>query len=205
MGGLSCRFEEMPSLHGVVLALLVVPGERGDDASFRRVVEDLILLAEQKGHAPVPEQGPKFGWQGVELEARVSRHTGIPLFIRRSAAFILTSFFYLIFRFRLRAGQFVPGIYLKQLVANSDFRKYDDALRMIIDCTPELAEEVERRLASAERAGTVRFGLHRQQAAMMTCFAPFPTHSDHMHFVDGASGGYSLAAAALKGQGRSPK
>jgi hypothetical protein len=33
---------------------------------------------------------------------------------------------------------------------------------------------------------------------MMTCFAPFPTHSDHMHFVDGASGGYALAAAALK-------
>ena len=109
------------------------------------------------------------------------------------------SFFFLIFRFRLRVGQFVPAVYLKQLVANSDFRKYDDALRMIIDCTPELAEEIERRLAAAARAGTVRFGLHRQKAAMMTCFAPFPTHSDHMHFVDGASGGYALAAAALKG------
>jgi hypothetical protein len=202
--GLSCRFEEMPSMHGVVLALLVVPGERGDDGSFRRVVEDLILLAEQKGHAPVPEQGPKFGWRGVDLEAHVSRRTGIPLFIRRSAAFLLTSLYYLVFRFRLRIGEFVPGVYLKQLVANSDFRKYDDALRMIIDCTPELAEEIERRLADAERDGTIRFGLHRQQAAMMTCFAPFPTHSDHMHFVDGASGGYALAAAALKGQGRSP-
>ncbi len=61
----------MPSLHGLVLALLVIPGERADDGSFRRVVDDLILLAEQKGHAPVPEQGPAFGWQGVELEAHV--------------------------------------------------------------------------------------------------------------------------------------
>ena len=59
--GLSCRFEEMPSLHGVVLALLVIPGERSDNEAFRRVVEDLILLAEQKGHGPVPEQGPQFG------------------------------------------------------------------------------------------------------------------------------------------------
>ncbi len=198
LSGLSCRFEEMPSLHGVVLALLVVPGARGNDGSFRRVVEDLILLSEQRGHAPVPERGPKFGWQGVDMEARVSRRTGIPLFIRRSAAFLLTSFYYLVFRFRLRIGQFIPAVYLRQLVANSDFRKYDDALRMIIDCTPELAEEIERRLAAAARAGSVRFGLHRQQAAMMTCFAPFPTHSDHMHFVDGASGGYALAAAALK-------
>ena len=198
LSGLSCRFEEMPSLHGVVLALLVVPGARGNDGSFRRVVEDLILLSEQRGHAPVPEQGPKFGWKGVDMEARASRRTGIPLFIRRSAAFLLTSFYYLVFRFRLRIGQFIPAVYLRQLVANSDFRKYDDALRMIIDCTPELAEEIERRLAAAARAGSVRFGLHRQQAAMMTCFAPFPTHSDHMHFVDGASGGYALAAAALK-------
>ncbi|MGV3633977.1 MAG: DUF3095 family protein, partial [Pseudorhodoplanes sp.] len=28
--GLSCRFEEMPSLHGLVLAILVVPGDRAD-------------------------------------------------------------------------------------------------------------------------------------------------------------------------------
>ncbi len=200
--GLSCRFEEMPSLHGVVLALLVVPGERSDNEAFRRVVEDLILLAEQKGHGPVPDQGPQFGWQGVELEAHVSPHTGIPIFIRRIAALIRTSLYFLIFRFRLRVGQFIPAVYLKQLVANSDFRKYDDALRMIIDCTPELAEDIERRLAAAARAGTVRFGLHRQKAAMMTCFAPFPTHSDHMHFVDGASGGYALAAAAMKSADR---
>ncbi len=199
LSGLSCRFEEMPSLHGVVLALLVIPGERDDHAGFRRVVEDLIHLAEQKGHAPIPGQGPTFGWQGVELEAHASRHAGLPLLIRRIVALMQTSIYFLIFRFRLRAGQFIPAVYMKQLVANSDFRKFDDALRMIIDCTPELAEEIERRLAVAARAGTVRYGLHRQNAAMMTCFAPFPTHADHMHFVDGASGGYALAAAALKG------
>ena len=49
----------MPSLHGLVLALLVVPGERADDKAFRRVVDDLMLLVEQKGHAPVPAQGPQ--------------------------------------------------------------------------------------------------------------------------------------------------
>jgi hypothetical protein len=50
----------------------------------------------------------------------------------------------------------------------------------------------------AAKMGIVRFGLARQQAAMMTCFTPFPTQADHMHFVDGASGGYALAALALK-------
>ncbi len=109
-----------------------------------------------------------------------------------------TLFYFLILRFRLRVGKFVPALYLKQVVENSDFRKYDDALRMIIDCTPELADEIERRLTVAARKGIVRFGTHRQEAAMMTCFTPSPTQADHMHFVDGASGGYALAALALK-------
>ncbi len=201
LSGLSCRFEEMPSLHGVVLTLLVAPGERADKDDFRRVVEDLVQLAEQKAHGPVPAEGPKFAWppQGIVLEAHASRHGRIPLFLRQAAALLRTLMFYVIFRFGLRVGNFVPGVYLNQLVANSDFRKFDDALRMVIDCSPDLADEIEAKLSEAARAGTIRFGVNRQQAAMMTCFTPFPTQADHMHFIDGASGGYALAALALKG------
>jgi hypothetical protein len=32
----------------------------------------------------------------------------------------------------------------------------------------------------------------------MTCFTPSPTKSDHVHFIDGAQGGYAAAATALK-------
>jgi hypothetical protein len=32
----------------------------------------------------------------------------------------------------------------------------------------------------------------------MTCFVPSPTSADHIHFVDGAMGGYAMAARALK-------
>jgi hypothetical protein len=32
----------------------------------------------------------------------------------------------------------------------------------------------------------------------MTCFAPSVMRSDHVHFIDGASGGYASAATALK-------
>jgi len=200
LSGLSCRFEEMPSLHGVVLALLVEPANHPADDRFRHVVEDLLVLAEQRAHAPVPPQGPSFGWppKGIDLEAHASRHPGIPIFIRRIAAFIRTGLYYLIFRLGLRVGKFVPTAYLRQVVANSDFRKYDGSLRMVIDCTPELAEEIETRLSAAAREGLVRFGLHRQEAAMMTCFSPFPAQPGHMHFIDGAAGGYALAALALK-------
>ncbi len=50
----------------------------------------------------------------------------------------------------------------------------------------------------AASAGIARYGLHRQDAAMMTCFTPSALRSDHVHFIDGARGGYASAATALK-------
>ena len=55
-----------------------------------------------------------------------------------------TLLYFLIMKFGIRIGGFVPKTYLLQVVENSDFRKYDDGLRMILDCTPELAETLER-------------------------------------------------------------
>ena len=46
-------------------------------------------------------------------------------------------------RFGIKVGNFVPKIYRQQVVENSDFRKYDDGLRMILDCTPELARRAD--------------------------------------------------------------
>jgi DUF3095 family protein len=83
-------------------------------------------------------------------------------------------------------------------VENSDFRKYDDGLRMILDCTQELERALTRRLEAAASQRIIRYGLHRQDAAMMTCFTPSAMRSDHVHFIDGARGGYASAATALK-------
>jgi hypothetical protein len=100
----------------------------------------------------------------------------------------------------ISVGGFVPQTYLRQVVENSDFRKYDDGLRMVLDCTPELEEALTQpqRLTAAASAGVARYGLHRQDAAMMTCFTPSALRSDHVHFIDGARGGYASAATALK-------
>ena len=62
----------------------------------------------------------------------------------------------------------------------------------------ELESELTQRLSAAASAGIVRYGLHRQDAAMMTCFTPSALRSDHVHFIDGAGGGYASAATALK-------
>ena len=200
LSGLSCRFEEIPSARGLILSVLVVPARDADPLAFRKVIEDIIALVERSPDAgrPVPAEGPPLRWPpaGLDFEARAAR--GGSLFRRRAYTLGLTLFAYVVMRFGITVGGFVPKVYTRQVVENSDFRKYDDGLRMILDCTEEIASALSERLAAAAASGAVRYGLHRQDAAMMTCFTPSAMRSDHVHFIDGARGGYASAATALK-------
>jgi len=200
LSGLSCRFEEIPSTRGLILSVLVVPAKGADPSMFRKAVEDIIDLVERSPDAgrPVPPGGPeiRFPPKGMEFEARAAR--GGSLLRRRSIVFATSLWAYVVIRFGIKVGNFVPKTYLQQVVENSDFRKYDDGLRMILDCTVELERALTQRLAQAASNGIVRYGLHRQDAAMMTCFTPSVMRSDHVHFIDGARGGYASAATALK-------
>jgi Protein of unknown function (DUF3095) len=200
LSGLSCRFEEIPSTRGVILSVLVLPAPHANPASFRKVIEDILGLVERSPDAgrPVPPGGPPLKWPpaGLDYEARAAR--GGSLAKRRIVVLAFTLWAYVVMRLGIRVGKFVPKNYLQQVVENSDFRKYDDGLRMILDCTGELAGALNERLAAAAASGIVRYGLHQQDAAMMTCFTPSVMRPDHVHFIDGARGGYASAATALK-------
>ena len=200
LSGLSCRFEEIPATRGIILSVLVVPAAGADAATFRKTIEDILNLVERSPNAgrPVPAGGPPLRWppQGIEYEARAAR--GGPLLKRRAVVLALTLWAYTVMRFGIKVGNFVPKNYVQQVVENSDFRKYDDGLKMILDCTEELERALTERLKAAASAGILRYGLHRQDAAMMTCFVPSVMRSDHVHFIDGARGGYATAATALK-------
>src|SRR6202040_3064422 len=99
--GLSCRFEEIPAVRGLILSVLVVPSPGADPNSFRKVIEDIIGLVERSPDAgrPVPPGGPPLRWppQGVDYEARATR--GGSLMKRRAAVLVHTLFAYLIMRF----------------------------------------------------------------------------------------------------------
>ncbi len=203
LNGLSCRFSPIASARGVILSLLVFPAEGVRPDIFRNAIEELVRRVESSPgmSMPVPSSDRMMmHWppRGADLEVHTLRSTRMPLFMRKAAVVARTLLYYLILRYRIRVGRFVPEIYLQQVVENSDFRKFDGALRMILDCSPEFAAEIETRLSAAAFAGTLHYGLHRQEEALMTCFTPSPADRDHVHFIDGAGGGYAAAAVALK-------
>jgi len=183
-----------------------MPVTHGDPA-FRRVVETLLAELEESTEVarPVPDNAPGVGWPppGAELEARASRKRGENLLLRRLRVYFWTLVSYTVLRTGMRLGEFDPAVYRREVVENSDFRKYDDNLRMTLDCTPALADRIEQQMATAARENIVRFGMHRQPAAIMTCIVPSATESNHVHFVDGATGGEALGGRTPPG-GLSP-
>jgi hypothetical protein len=205
LSGLSCRYELIPAQRGLVLSLVVAPGPDATPQTFRAVVEAVTRIVEKTPDAsrPLPGQELKMKWPpaGYDLEARASRKPGESIGARKVKVLAKTLVFFVIVHFKLRVGRFIPEKYVSQLIANSDFRKFDDSLRMVLDCTKELADEIEDYLRAAAADGVVKFGTHRQTAAMMTCFTPSPTNANHVHFIDGADGGYATAASVMKGSG----
>jgi hypothetical protein len=202
LSGLSCRYELIPSRRGQVLSLVVMPGAGARAEDFRAVVEAVTRIVEKTPDASRPLTGEslRIKWppQGYDLEARASRRAGESIRVRKAKVLAWTFLYFIIMRTGVRVGRFIPAKYTQQVIENSDFRKFDDSLRMVLDCTPELAAEIEDCLNEATAKGVARYGAHRQDAAMMTCFTPSPTNPNHVHFIDGAQGGYALAATALK-------
>ncbi|MET7244679.1 DUF3095 domain-containing protein [Methylobacterium sp. EM32] len=200
--GLTCRFEPAKARHGLILSILVVAAEGADRATARAAIADVVRLAAEapaRGH-PLPPGAPALHWPpaGFAHEVRARGPLWGSFALRRLHVLGATLVAHLIFRLGLSFGGFSAPRYLDELVANADFRKYDDGLRMTVDCDPALAARIEARLEAAEGAGLVRFGLHRQAAALTTCITPVAALRDHVHFVDGEDGGYARAAQALK-------
>jgi hypothetical protein len=202
LSGLSCRYEEIPASRGVVLSLVVAPAPDVSAEAFRAAIEHIAMIVERTPGAsrPVPGQRLRITWPpaGADLEARASRRQGESLRARKVKVLARTLLYFLVMNLSIKVGGFIPAKYTRELIDNSDFRKFDDSLRMVLDCTPGLADEIEQHLAGCKLRKIVRYGTHRQRAAMMTCFTPSATKSNHVHFIDGAMGGYAIAASALK-------
>jgi hypothetical protein len=88
---------------------------------------------------------------------------------------------------------------VKDNMASSDYRKFDNTLKMVVSADPASRQRVQNLLEEAWNAGKIFYGLHVTDRAMITCL--MHTGAGHeVHFVDAADGGYAYAARQLKQQ-----
>ena len=101
-------------------------------------------------------------------------------------------------RRRIKIGPYDGARYKNELIAQTDFRKFDGMLRTVLDVTPDQADAVEAWLDAEYRAGRLVYGLHRDRTALMTCLVFNMEASEHVHFIDAAGGGFAKAAEGFK-------
>lgn len=198
--GLSCQWAPIQSKNGKILSLIVrsAPGVR--QANFAEIVSRTIVLLEDASNPnPVPADGPDVRWPatGIGLQSRISWQ-GRSLWLRRLRVSATAVFIWLVFKTGICVAGFDPSRYRREMVVNTDFRKFDGSLMMTIDCAPDVVTRLRDLLDTAVAEGTVRYGLHIQDEALITCVAPSIQTSAHVHFVDGSDGGYASAAAQIR-------
>lgn len=198
--GLSCQWGPIVPRQGKIMSLIVKPAPGVSAARFGNVTSRAIAVLENTPHLnPVPVDGPEVRWPAaaIALQSRIAGNNN-PAWWRSVCVFASTALAWLVFKSGIRIGGFDAGRYRREIAVNTDFRKFDDGLMMTVDCSPDTAARVRAILDEAATEGVILYGLHLQDEALMTCVVPSVRALDHMHFVDGAGGGYALAARQLK-------
>ncbi len=194
--GMECRWDRIgPAVRShEVVSLLVTSREEQDQASvFKRVVD---LLDELYGSAdsrnPVSVSRLRLNGRmaklATEMKAKMGRVNRWDL-IR---SWFATRFGGLYFMRSQRGKR-----YLKQLVDLTDTLVIDGRINTVIVGTTEQRERLEAGLQELEGEGLITYGLAVSRESVMSCYVSDRTDK-HIHFVDGADGGYTLAAGVLK-------
>jgi hypothetical protein len=204
--GFECRWQPVKTRRGSVVSLLVQalsPLEAERKLAYEQAldfIEGLVSLAEAR---PVSVDGLELKLFGGDYSAEARLRGGGadgPAFAQalkhaRSKARIGK----VLIALRQAAGGFDGERYPAELVENTDFRKFDETLRMVLDLSESEVGALETYLEAERAAGRIAYGIHRASSALVTCFVR--SHAgNHVHFVDGAEGGYALAARQLKAQ-----
>jgi len=204
--GLSCRWEPLAAQHGHMVCMLAsaIPE---DPRTRARIYSDLIAAIEQvlqpniETARPVRADNMRFRWppRGLGLETTMTcGHR--PRWAHALALGVQSLFQAIAEWFDRKIGDYHAPVYRLELRANSDYRRFDDVLRLILDCTPEHRQAIEELLAAAHGCGEIVYGTHRSDAALMTCLLFDLKDSRHLHFIDGTDGGFTYAARGMKAQ-----
>lgn len=197
LDGLSCRWQPVTPQRGVMLTVLVQGPSLPD--SYTPVFDAIAAAAAGPQNPLSRPPFPVWPPRGLLTEARLRdpkrsyrRALGI---LGQSALGVLSSYS------GVAIGGFDGRKYRDSLARHCDALKFADGLKMVMDCTQDEANAVERALDDLPSGGDFSFGLQRSRSALMTCFVQTTSDGGHVHFIDGADGGYALAARQLKRKG----
>lgn len=205
--GFECRWKDIPSPHDETVSLLVQSVANTTKKSNLLYLEvfDLIqkVYGNEEKHRPVQKEHLQLTIEAQDLQDEVKIRAGSDSKLTELIYAMLLPWKIRLGRYWMNKGkQFLGtdwGKYKETLVTNIDFRKFDDTLRMVISGNADQRDKLTQYLEKQYRNGLLVYGIYASNRALMTCvISDYNLH--HIHFVDGADGGYAMAAKALKKQ-----
>lgn len=203
--GLSCRWNPIPSRKGKILTLLVQSrsGQAGYEKFLAKLSEILPAGIEASNPVNVDLASYKSAKDLLVSETKLHRNLFSLAFIKRAIEIIAAV---LIFKNGLPPVFFNAKAYAQSMRTHSDFRKFDELLRMTIDCDLEQTNKIKILLEDMHARGEIFFGILESESSLMTCFVEEGLgQGEHIHFIDAEGGGYAAAAVGLKNQMRTQK
>ena len=201
LAGLSCRWTPIKPASRNIVSIIVEAGQNAADSFPRTAAEILRLtgMGRQGTGSPMPAKGPDTAWppEGIDLEARAARQkTSLALY--KARLYLTTLIAWILFRTGISLGGFDPGRYRQYTSLNTDYRKFQDGLRITVALGEAELKTLKDFLENGRRAKRLKYGLCVQDSAVLTCYVPSVTSDAHFHFLDGAGGGYAQAATNMK-------
>ena len=196
--GLECRWNPIPSIKGHFLSLIIQNRSSVDNQALNEILKFIFESTDNDRFLSFKKL-PKT-WPPAFLKQEMIAKYGIGIRSRVSFFFVLiiTKIFASLIAKSKETDDSTAAKYMKQLIQNTDFLKVDDSLKIVIDTSKESGEKILKLLESKYHGGLIFYGSHFSKDAMMTCFVRSMTQ--HIHFIDGGSGGYAMAAKQLKQQ-----
>lgn len=203
--GLECRWQEIPSQQGQTLSLIVAAMPscgKTNEAVYTTVLQALKgIYGNAENYRPIAPSALHLTFNPRKLFAEVKARTNAANPFKR-LQYLCTLLFenllgLLLMTFGLEALGVNWGQYKNDVCLASDYQKIDDVLRMVISSTPTRTEQLRQYLDQRCLSGDLVYGIHVTDRALMTCMI-LGQRDRHFHLIDGADGGYALAAKEMK-------
>ena len=203
--GLECRWQEVPSSGGEIVAIIIKatgPSE-GSLSLYRTIMQTISGIYGEADHCrPVTEEKVRAAFSRTILQNELGVKGWKRGTIRKALSLIVTQGTVLLGWFLMKFGLSFNnadwGTYKRDLVSNTDFRKFDGSLRLVLSGNEGQRKSLGEFLEKLKAEGRISYGIHISDSALMTCLVE-QRQSVHFHFVDASGGGYAAAAASLKG------
>ncbi|MEX2456945.1 MAG: DUF3095 domain-containing protein [Balneolaceae bacterium] len=203
--GLECRWNSFPSKKDEIVALIIkaIPNSEEEKSELYeqciKHIEDVYGTA--KEYTPVLEDQLKLTAKPKNINVELSLRTHPSTFWKKIKYALNIIYMqvagWILMKFDIETKYTKWGDYKKDFVQHADFRKFSDALRLVVSGTVKQRMELQSRLEVLYKKEKIAFGLCPSSGAITTCYVT-NYQGYHVHFIDGSDGGYAKASQDLK-------